>query len=133
MSDLLSSVRAGLEAQRAELLSALKAIDTAIAGLIGATLPAPDGRKAAPPAARKPAPAVDAAGRPRPAHIVAREAALVAQARKGPTLFEGMLAALPKEAGQTEEQRRQACANALYRLKQRNVLDMDAEGRYVVA
>lgn len=159
MTDLFPNLRAAIQADRARLLEALAVLDRTLAALdavqsaavpgipvagaldatvranvvrpLGKPLGARPPRKTA--KAARPAPTTDERGRERPAPFVARDEALLAQARKGPQEFAAMLAAMPHEPGQTADQRKTACSNALFRLKARKRLTTDAEGRYVIA
>lgn len=156
MTDLFSASRAALEADRARLQQALAVVETALAAIgpipeasvVLATLarqpfvlvdelqlPKPLGARLPRPkkARRAPAPAVDSAGRERPANIVAREAALLAQVRKGPQGFAALLDAMPQEPDMGEVERRSACSNALFRMKTRKLIAQDQGGRYVIA
>lgn len=79
-----------------------------------------------------------AAGRPvdraRPAHVIAREQAILKRLANGPAVFTAIAEAIPVADGQTADQHTKAVGNALFRMKTRQQVAYDpATGKYRVA
>lgn len=144
MSALITAIDA-LEQEYQRLTEAAHAITTALTELRRLTPDAgPRAAQAARQAPRAKTPTRAAVTRPAaPTHAdaaspreraAAREAIILRHLTKsGGATFSEILAALPVEPGKSDDQHRHACANALVRMKGRDTITLDAEGRYALA
>lgn len=64
--------------------------------------------------------------------VQARDAAILNQLRKGPAATSALVDALPKEPGQSDEQRADACRNALTRLRVKKVIKQSERGEWAL-